>query len=127
MKGVLLFLVIVCAIFKQSNAAIIVDPPLDAYVVGFGATAVYVGRELQDAGLNFEIGEWSNRPFGRVHTIEVDDVNVEMGAMWLQEADRNKMIKDAEDLDIDTKKFDQNSVSVFTGGVLLTQNKLLLA
>lgn len=119
-----LFLILILCVVV--NATVIVDPPVDVLVIGAGTAGIAASRKFQDAGLEFKILEWSNRIGGRVHTVfkEGYDAPAELGAMWMQEMDRNPTFQITEEYNIDTKKFDQGSVSIFTAGVLLTPEQV---
>lgn len=126
MKG-LIILSIFALFLVECSLCVVVDEPVHTVIIGAGTAGIAAARELEDSGLpSYQVFEVSNRPFGRVHTIRKNgfDANVEMGAMWQQEVDRNGMVQLGDSYDIDSKKFDQGSVSVFTGGVLLTPEEV---
>ena len=60
-------------------------------VVGAGAGGLGAARALADAGMDVVVLEARRRVGGRVHSVVLDGVPVDMGAAWLQQWARNPL------------------------------------
>jgi monoamine oxidase len=60
-------------------------------VVGAGAAGLGAARRLADQGVEVTVLEARDRVGGRIHSIDLDDRVVEMGANWLQQGERNSL------------------------------------
>ncbi|AQR72709.1 NAD(P)/FAD-dependent oxidoreductase [Sphingomonas sp. LM7] len=65
-------------------------------VIGGGAAGIAAARTLADAGVETLILEASDRLGGRAHTVQVDNMPLDLGAGWLHSAEHNPWVGIAE-------------------------------
>lgn len=71
-------------------------------VVGAGIAGLGAARTLYDNGLDVTVVEARDRIGGRIHSVVLGDVVVELGANWLQQGNRNSIAHEAERLGLVT-------------------------
>jgi len=69
---------------------------LDLIIIGAGAAGIAAGLEARARGLSAVILEASDRIGGRAHSVQWDGLALDLGAGWLHSADRNPMVRLAE-------------------------------
>jgi monoamine oxidase len=73
-------------------------PDVDVAVVGAGSAGIGAARRLLDAGrLSVIVIEARERVGGRVWTVQKDQLPLDLGGEWLHSADRNPLVRLAEE------------------------------
>ena len=74
---------------------------IDLAIVGAGVAGISAGREAKRRGLGAIILEASNRVGGRVHSVQWNGRQLDLGAGWLHSANRNELVPLAEQLGLE--------------------------
>ncbi|CAD5112502.1 DgyrCDS1717 [Dimorphilus gyrociliatus] len=86
----------------------------DIIIVGAGISGISAARILINGGHNVTVLEARNRVGGRIHTVEVNNNKVDLGASWIhKDNDNHPIYKLAEKFNLKTKEI-ASSYKVFT-------------
>lgn len=74
-------------------------------VVGAGIAGISAAKKLQEEGKKVVVLEARERAGGRIHSIELGDDRVDMGASWMNGEEGNPIAEEAKELNIGYERF----------------------